>query len=214
MAVGQPLPRLARVVEIEHRGHGVDAQAIEVELRQPPMRRRQQEAAHLVAAVVEDVRAPVGVQAQTRVLVLVQCGAVETGQRPVVLRKMPGHPVEQHAQTGRVAGVDEGAQLVRRAVARGRRKVAGGLVAPGLVERVLGDRQQLDMGVALGHRVGNQPLGQLAPQVGPAIGMAHPRAGMHLVDIQRRVLPVPAGPLLQPLRIAPAVLRGRDHVGR
>ncbi|MNY26744.1 hypothetical protein D3C86_1606090 [compost metagenome] len=70
------------------------------------------------------------------------------------------------------------------------------------------------MGVALDHRVGNQPLGQLAPQVGPAVGMTHPRAGMHFIDIQRRVLPVPAGPLLQPLRIAPAVLRRRDHIGR
>jgi len=37
-------------------------------------------------------------------------------------------------------GEEVGAQVVGRAVARGRCEVAGGLVAPGVVERVLGDR--------------------------------------------------------------------------
>ncbi len=172
--VGQPLAGLARVVEVEHGGNGVDAQAVEVELAEPPVGRGEQEAAHLVAAVVEDVGAPIGMQAEARVFVLVQRGAVETGECPVVLREVAGHPVEQHAEAGLVAGVDEGAQVVRRAVARAWREVAGGLVAPGFVERVFGDGQQFEMGVALLHGVGDQPLGQFAPQVGRAIGVAHP----------------------------------------
>ena len=48
-----------------------------------------------------------------------------------------------------VQHVDQVHQILRRAVARGRREVAGGLVAPRAVERVLGDRQQLDVGEAL-----------------------------------------------------------------
>ena len=75
-----------------------------------------------MAAVVEDVGAPIGMQAEARVFVLVQRSAVETGERPVVLREVAGHPVEQHAQAGLVAGVDESPQVVRRAVPRGRRK--------------------------------------------------------------------------------------------
>ena len=41
--------------------------------------------------------------------------------------------------------IDEVHEVLRRAVARGRREIAGGLVAPGSVERMLGDRHQLDV---------------------------------------------------------------------
>ena len=58
---------------------------------------REQEAAHLVAAVVEDVAAPVGVEALPRVGVLVQVRAVEVGQAVLVGREVRRHPVEDHA---------------------------------------------------------------------------------------------------------------------
>ncbi len=161
-------------------------------------------------AVIEDVRAPVGVQAETRVLVFIEGGAVVLGERPVVLREVAGHPVEDDPQPGLVAGIDEGAQLVRRAVARGRGEVAGGLVAPGFVERVLGDRQQFEVGVALRDGVGNQAFGELAPEVGRAVGVTHPRTGVNLVDIDRGMQPVPAGAFRQPGGIVPA-MRGRRH---
>ena len=80
--------------------------------RQPVMRAGQQEAFHLVAAVVEDVRAPVLVQAQARVFVLVQRGAVEARQRPGIRREMRRHPVEDHADAGLVAGIDKGPEIV------------------------------------------------------------------------------------------------------
>ena len=50
----------------------------------------------------------------------------------------------------------------RRAVARGGGEVAGGLVAPRAVERVLGDRQQLDVGEAHVARVRRQAWRHLA----------------------------------------------------
>ena len=48
----------------------------------------------------------------------------------------------------RVERVDQRHQVLGRAVARGRREVAGRLVAPRAVERVLGERHQLDVGEA------------------------------------------------------------------
>ena len=77
--VRQPLALLARVVEVEHRGHGVDAQAVDVVLASQKSALDEQEVAHLVAAVVEDQRAPVRVLAAARVGVLVERGAVEAG---------------------------------------------------------------------------------------------------------------------------------------
>ena len=51
-------PRRPRVVQVQHRGHGVDAQAVHVELLEPVQRVAQQEGPHLVAAVVEDRACP------------------------------------------------------------------------------------------------------------------------------------------------------------
>ena len=75
--VGHPLAGLARVVAVQHRGHPVDPQAVDVVAVEPGDRRRDQERPHLVAAVVEDVAGPVGVEPAPRVGVLEQVGAVE-----------------------------------------------------------------------------------------------------------------------------------------
>ena len=58
--------------------------------------------------------------------------------------------------------VDEIAEVVRSAVAAGGREIARGLIAPGQVEGVLGDRQQFDVGEAHVLHIGCQPMGQFA----------------------------------------------------
>ena len=122
--VRHPLPRLARVIEIQHRRHRVDAQAVDVELLDPVERVAEQERAHLVAAVVEDERAPVLVLALARIGVLVERGAVEAREAVLVLRKVARHPVEDHADAGLMAGVDEVLEVLRRAEAARRREEA------------------------------------------------------------------------------------------
>ncbi len=52
--VGHPLAVFAAVVEVEHRGHGVDADPVDVVLVEPEQGVGDQEVADLVAAVVED----------------------------------------------------------------------------------------------------------------------------------------------------------------
>ena len=69
--VGLPLAGLAAIVQVQHRGHRIHAQPVKVIVRQPEQGVAQQEAADLVAVVVKDQAAPVGVQAFARVLVLV-----------------------------------------------------------------------------------------------------------------------------------------------
>ena len=63
---------------------------------------------------------------------LVERGAVEAGQAVRVGREMRRHPVEDDAEAGRVGAVDEAREARRVAEARGRRKKAGRLIAPGL----------------------------------------------------------------------------------
>ena len=78
--------------------------------------------------------------------------------------------------------VDERAEVVGRAEPRGRRVVAGDLVAPRAAERVLGDRQQLDVGEARARRRG-RPAGR--PSSRYDVDAVAPRAEVHLVDPQR-----------------------------
>ena len=179
--VRHPLAVLARVVEVEHRGDGVDAQPVDVELLEPVERVGDEEVAHLGAAEVEDVRAPVRLLAAPRVGVLVQRRAVEAGQRPLVLREVRGHPVDDDADAGLVQRVDQVAEVVGGAEARRRRVVRRDLVAPGAAERVLGDRHQLDVGEA-------QVLHVVDELRRRARGSASPcrhDAEVHLVDAHR-----------------------------
>ena len=87
---------------------------------QPVERVAQQKRPHLVAAVVEDQRAPVPVLALPRVGVLVERRAVEPREAVLILWKVTRHPVEDHAEAVPVALVDEVAEIVGRAESAGR----------------------------------------------------------------------------------------------
>ena len=152
---------------------------------QPEQRVGDEEVLHLVPAVVEDQRAPVGMLALARVGVLVEMRAVEPGERVRILREVAGHPVEDHADAVRVALVDELHQVGGRAEARRRRVEVGDLIAPGRLVRMFRDRQQLDVGEAERPDVGHQLRRQFAIGERAVVGAAHPRAEMHLVDGDR-----------------------------
>lgn len=62
--------------------------------------------------------------------------------------KMRGHPVEKHGDPSLMSAVYETHQPFRLAEAGRRREQADGLVTPGRIEGMFGDRQQFDMGEA------------------------------------------------------------------
>jgi hypothetical protein len=207
--VGRPLAGPPGVVPVEHRGHGVDAQAVEVQLAQPEQGVGEEEGAHLGPAVVEHEGAPVRVLAPAGVAVLVERSAVEAGQAPLVAGEVGGHPVDDHPDAALVEVVDEPAEVVGVAEARGRREVPGDLVAPGGLEGVLGDGQQLDVGEPeVAHVVGQQG-GQLPVGQEPAVGPAAPRPQVHLVDAEPVAQRVPLRTGRHPLPVGPLV-SGRE----
>ena len=180
--VGEPFAGLSRVVEVEHRGDRVDSQPVHMELLDPEAGVGDEEVADLDATEVEDQRAPVRLLTPAGIGVLVEGGAVEAGERPVVLGEVPRHPVEDHTDAALVEVVDEVAEVVRVAEAGGGRVVAGDLVAPRAVEGVLAHGEQLDMGETALRAVLGQLVGQLAVAEDVAVGAPAPGAEMHLVD--------------------------------
>ena len=111
--VGNPFALAAAVVAIEHRGHRIDAQPIDVKMLQPVERAGDQEALHFAAAEIVDEGVPVLMEALARVVVLVERGAVEARQAVRIGREMRRHPIEDDADAGAVAGIDEAAQSLR-----------------------------------------------------------------------------------------------------
>ena len=146
--VGNPLARAPRIIEVEHRGHRIDPQAVDVKAVAPEQRVGQQEVDDLVPAIVENQGAPILVRPFARVFMLVEGGAVEAGKRPVVAREMGGHPIDNDADARLMERIDEILEIVGRAIAAGRRIKARHLVAPRRVIRVLGDRHELHVGEA------------------------------------------------------------------
>ena len=128
----------------------------------PEQRVGQEEIDHLVPAIVEDQGAPILLLPFARVFVLVERGAVEAGQRPLIAREVRRHPVNDHAHAGFVERVDQILEILGRAVAAGRRVEARHLVAPRRVIRVLGDRHEFHVGEAHLLDVLDQRLGQRA----------------------------------------------------
>ena len=82
----------------------------------------EQELAHLVATIVEDLGAPVLVLANPVIGILVQRGAVEVGQAIVVLGEVRRHPIDDHADAVLMQVIDEVLEVVRVAEAAGGRK--------------------------------------------------------------------------------------------
>ena len=146
VVIRHPLAVSAAVVAINHRRHRIDPQRIDTETLQPIQRVARQVVAHLVTAVVVDQRIPVLVVALTRIGVFVQRGAVEIRQAVGVAREVPRHPVKDHVNARLMRRRHERPEIGRRAEATGRRIQPQRLIAPAAVERVLVDRQQLDMG--------------------------------------------------------------------
>ena len=118
---------------------------------------------------------------------------------------MSGHPVQDNAHPGLVELVDEVHEVVGGAEAAGGGKVAGALVAPGVVQGVLGEGHELHMGEAhllhVGDQVvGNPPVGEELPVSGPP-----PGAQVDFIDIQRTVINRVFLPIVQPGLVVPLV---------
>ncbi len=180
---------------------------------EPEQRVAHEEALHLVAAVVELVAVPVGLDPLTGVGVLVEVGAVEEGEAVRVAREVRRHPVEDDADAPLVQVVHEEHEVLRRSVARGGCVVPRDLVAPRSVERVLHHRHELHVGEAepldvVGEAGRDLAVGQVAV---PLLGDTGPRAEVHLVDRDRAVDPCGLGPPGHPRGVAPLVVEVPDH---
>ena len=142
--------------------------------------------------------------------------AVEVDETVRVAREVRRHEVEDDRDAGGVERVHQEHQIVRLAMAVRRREVAGHLVAPGAIERVLHERHELDVGELVLLQVLHQGGGDLAVAERAVRLLRHaaPRAEVHLVDGDRRLQGLLGAAVLHPGRVGPGVVeRGDDRRG-
>ena len=131
------------------RGDAVEAEAVEAELLEPVADVGEQEAADLVAAVVEALRVPRRVLAALAGVEVLVAGAVEVVEAlGEVLDGVGVDDVQQDGEAEAVGGVDEVLEVLGRAEARGRGEEVRDVVAEGAVVGVLLDGHELDGVVA------------------------------------------------------------------
>ena len=159
--IGNPLARLPRIVEVEHGGDGIHAQAVDMVLVQPEHRTGKQEGADFVAPEIVNQGAPVLMLALAGILMLVKARAIEERESVAILGEMSAGPIQDDADASLMSLVHKMAEVVRRAETRGWREVSDGLIPPGPVKGVLGDGQQLDMGIAHLLDIGHELVGKL-----------------------------------------------------
>ncbi len=161
MHIRGPLPLAARVVPVEHGGHGIDPEAVQPVVLEPVEGAGNEKGAHRRPGKVEGEGSPVRVSLLEGVRGLVEGGAVEPGQPMGILGKVPRHPVQDHPQPFLVGPVHEGPEVGRGAVSGGGSEEAHGLVPPALVQRMLEHRKELHMGEAQRLHVGEEGVGEL-----------------------------------------------------
>ena len=131
--------------------------------------------------------------------------AVELDQTAAVLREVSRNPVHDDAETGLMRLVDQVHEILRRAVAAGRGEIADDLIAPRAVERILGQRHELDMRIAHFLDIGNELVRELAVGIEVAVLVHLPRAEMALVDVDRTGIRQVVFAPLEPAVVAPFV---------
>ncbi len=174
-------------------------------LLQPEQSGGEEEGADLIFPIVKDHGAPLFMLPFPGVGVLVAGLAVKLIKTKAVLGEVGGHPVQDHPNAGLMQLVHQIHEVVGGAETAGGGKVAGTLIAPGHIQRVLGDGHQLHMGEAHLFHIGHQilrhvPVGEKFIRSGTP-----PGTQMDLVNIEGGGVDRVGLPPFQPFFIAPAV---------
>ena len=192
--VGPPLAAPAAIVQVEHGGHRIHPDAVDMELIQPVHHIGDQEGAHLIPAVVEDAGTPIGVLPAQGVGGLVAVAAVELKQAALVSWEVGAHPVDDDADARPMAHIHKTHEIVGSAVPGGGGIIPGDLIAPGGVVGVLADGKQLHVGIPHVLQVGNELIRAVHIGQEISIPMPPPGAQVHLIDVHRTAQHILAAP--------------------
>jgi hypothetical protein len=190
VAIRNPLPLPAPVIQVDHRGDGIHSRAIHVVLVQP-----------------EKSIAPVGIFSLARIGLFVQVCAIEIRQAGFILGEVGPYPIQNHANAALMQMIHQAHKVGRFSEAAGGCKIPRRFIAQRTIERMFGDRKEIDVGEARVVNVIREQRRKLAvrqPAVA-ALGHSRPRSYMHLIYGKRGIHSVAFHALGHPLAVVPSV---------
>src|SRR5258705_7482240 len=134
--VWEPLAFLAAIVQIKHRSHSIHPQSVDMKFLEPEERVSDKEVSDFVAAVIEDIGAPVGMLALARIEMFIERRPIKPGESKRILRKMRRDPIHDHADPPLVQVINQVTKIVGRTVTGRRSIIITNLVAPGWTIRM------------------------------------------------------------------------------
>ena len=191
LGVRRVLAVLSAVVEVQHRAHGVDTDAVNMVVFKKAACRGDEKRLNLRHGIVKNERAPLGVVCHTLFLALKQPRAVKQRKPVRIPGKVRRYPVHDNTDAGIVQDIDKFGKLVGCAVACGGSVVARDLIAPRAGERVFRQWQQLNVCVAHVGAVACKLMRRFHI-VHAAVGFGFPRAEVQLVyrhRLRERITP-------------------------
>ena len=172
------------VVGIDHRGHPVEAEPVEMELLQPVADVGEQKTANLRLGVVEQHRIPIGVTPRLAGRRIEVVGTVQLVEPLVQILHIVGvNQIHNDGQPHRVGPAHQRLQLLRRTEPGRRCKKTGNVVPETAVIGMLGQRHQLDGIVACGPDARQHLFGKLRIGADPFRFQRH--TDVALVDVER-----------------------------
>jgi hypothetical protein len=226
--VRDPFSGVSRIVEVEHGGHRVHAQPVDMVFLQPEQDAREEKVCHLPAAVVEDQGPPVPVLPLLchlpaavvedqgppvpvfplpRVRMLVEVCSIEECEPVGVFREVGGDPVDENPDSLPVATVDEGHEILRGAVTGSWCEKPERLIPPRAVKRMLRDGEKLDVRIPHLPDVGDEIVRQFPVRkiTGAFPSLPLPRPEVDFVDRDGLFQKIPRAPAGHPLVVPPGV---------
>src|ERR1700722_3399717 len=146
VAVRYPLSFAPSIIEIEHCGDCIDPQTVHVIFVEPEHGVADEKTLDFVPTVVEHKSVPVRVFPLPWVAVFVEMRPIEISKTGLIFREVSRNPIENDADSMLMKIVHEIPEIVRRTESASRSKVAGGLVSPGTIKRMLHNWHEFDVG--------------------------------------------------------------------
>ena len=198
------------VVPVEHAGHAVESEAVQVVFRHPVLAVGQEEVPGLVLAVVEAAGAPGGMPALGAFVEIQVLAPVETAQAlGLVVHAVRMDDIHDHGDMAPVRLVHQGLELLGRAETRTQGKEIGHLVAEGAVIRMLLQGHDLDDVIAQGGHPGQHIAAELVETGHLPLLRRH--ADVALVD--ERMGPAGRAGILPDISLLRIPDLGAEHLG-
>ena len=176
-----PIAILPGIIQIKHIGHRIDTQAIDMELLQPKKCVGNQKALHFCTPIIKIRSSPFPVLCPLLIIRFIERLSIKVPQPLVILAKMAWHPVHDDRNPICMGLIHQILEILRAAIPTGHRIIAGCLIAPGTIIRMLTERHELQMGIMHILDIADQLICQIPIAEIATLQGTTPGTQMHLI---------------------------------